>query len=131
MVVDASVAVKWFFPEPAADLAPQLLPAADALIAPDLLLIEVGSALTRRYRRREMSRADVSASMQDMQMLGIRYIPAATLLSDALAVSLANRQAMVDRLCLALTRQPRQPLATFDPRPAGLATGRGIPLWKP
>ena len=131
MVVDASVVVKWFFPEPGMAQAQRLLPAAASLAAPDLLPIEVGSALTRRHRRREMQGPDVLASMHDLQKLGIRYVPASALLSDALAISLANRHGMLDCLYLALAQRSAVALATFDARLAALAGRLGIQLWTP
>ena len=60
-VVDASVAVKWFLPEPYQDKAKKLL--RDfvnqdvQLLAPDLIVLEVGSALWKR----SMVTRDISA----------------------------------------------------------------------
>jgi len=51
LVVDASVAVKWFLPEPDAEPAVALLRAGHRLIAPDLLWIEVASVLWKVVRR--------------------------------------------------------------------------------
>jgi predicted nucleic acid-binding protein len=45
VVVDASVTIKWFVPEPLSDEADRLLGGGDALFAPDLLLLEFGNTL--------------------------------------------------------------------------------------
>jgi predicted nucleic acid-binding protein len=56
-VVDASVAVKWYLPEPESDAAGRLLDPEHDLIAPDLLFAEVGNALWKRWRRGEIGSA--------------------------------------------------------------------------
>lgn len=50
VVVDASVAAKWFFPEAEADAAKRLLGAADPLIAPDLVIAELCNIAWRKLR---------------------------------------------------------------------------------
>jgi predicted nucleic acid-binding protein len=131
VIVDASVVVKWFFPEPQAAEAQQLLSIAGSLTSPDLLPVEVGGALARRCRRREMRKPEVEASMQDLLLLGIHFTPSSALLTDALAIALAERQPMFDCLYLALARRSGRTLATFDRRLADLARQLGIPLWTP
>jgi len=54
IVVDASVAVKWFLPEAGSEEATQLLTGTDKLIAPDLVRVEVAAAITRRVRLGEL-----------------------------------------------------------------------------
>lgn len=56
LVVDASVAVKWFFREPGHAKARALLDSGELLIAPSLLLIEVANAAWKRHRRGEVAR---------------------------------------------------------------------------
>ncbi len=58
IVVDASVAVKWLLPEPGSEAATDLLRNRDMLAAPDLIRVEVASAVTRRVRRGELSAED-------------------------------------------------------------------------
>ena len=53
IVVDTSVALKWTIEEEGSDHALKLLSAG--LIAPDLIQAELGSALTRKVRRSEIS----------------------------------------------------------------------------
>ncbi len=47
-VVDASVVVKWFVAEAGSQRALQLLSESNRLIAPDLVIVEVATALSRR-----------------------------------------------------------------------------------
>ena len=48
IVVDASVAVKWFLVEAGSEAAPALLETESEIVGPDLLLIEVAGAIVRR-----------------------------------------------------------------------------------
>lgn len=57
-VVDASVAVKWFLPEPGSEQALKLLGAGQALIAPDLIRTDVPAAITRKVRMNGLDAAD-------------------------------------------------------------------------
>ncbi|HEV3304463.1 MAG TPA: type II toxin-antitoxin system VapC family toxin [Planctomycetaceae bacterium] len=50
IVVDASVAVKWFIPEPGEEAAVKLLDGTNGLISPALIRLEVTGAIIRRYR---------------------------------------------------------------------------------
>jgi len=52
IVIDTSVAVKWFVPEAGTADALNLL--SRSLVAPDLLQAELGHALTRKVRRGEL-----------------------------------------------------------------------------
>jgi len=48
IVVDASVAVKWFFPEAGTAEAQQVLASGDRLAAPALIRVEVAAAIARK-----------------------------------------------------------------------------------
>ena len=50
IVVDASVAVKWFVPEQDSDKASAILRSDQRLLAPDLIRIEVAATFTRLLR---------------------------------------------------------------------------------
>jgi predicted nucleic acid-binding protein len=54
IVVDASVAVKWFVPEPDEAAARAVLENAGSLLAPTLARIEVAAALVKKAQRGEM-----------------------------------------------------------------------------
>lgn len=51
LILDASVAAKLFIAEADSDLAEQLLTSGHVLTAPDLVLVEVGNALHKAWRR--------------------------------------------------------------------------------
>ena len=50
LVIDASVAAKWFVDEPRRDQARDVLGRGMDLIAPDLILVEVANALRNKTR---------------------------------------------------------------------------------
>lgn len=55
IVVNASVAVKWFIPEAGEEDAAQLLGGKTHLMAPALIRLEVTGAIIRRYREGHLS----------------------------------------------------------------------------
>jgi predicted nucleic acid-binding protein len=65
VVIDASVAIKWFVPEPLSDEADRLLGGGDALFAPDLLLLEFGNTIWKKVRLGELARDDGDAALRN------------------------------------------------------------------
>jgi len=63
IVLDASVIVKWFVPEVGDAAAKASLAAADALIAPELVRVEVASALVRKGLRQELAVGDAQRAL--------------------------------------------------------------------
>jgi predicted nucleic acid-binding protein len=55
IVVDASVAVKWLIAEPNDKHALAILGGFEPLVAPDLILLEVASAISRRTRDQRLA----------------------------------------------------------------------------
>ncbi len=58
IVIDASVAVKWFFQEPQSGAADALLKGPDRLVAPQLISTEVAAAIVRKGRLGEINADD-------------------------------------------------------------------------
>lgn len=70
IVVDASVAVKWFLPEPGAEAAAALFEAADNnLVGPDLLAVEVCAALVRGANVVKANRNDALVKLAKFQSM--------------------------------------------------------------
>ncbi|WP_170314560.1 type II toxin-antitoxin system VapC family toxin [Aquibium carbonis] len=55
LIVDSSVAVKWFTNEPRNDIAKRIILLDAELIAPEWGLAEIGNALWRKVRRSELT----------------------------------------------------------------------------
>ncbi|MEM7526011.1 MAG: type II toxin-antitoxin system VapC family toxin, partial [Pseudomonadota bacterium] len=62
ILLDASVAVKWFLPEQDRDLAMEILE-RDELCAPDLILNETANSLWKNWKKKVIGRADVERAM--------------------------------------------------------------------
>jgi len=132
LIVDASVVAALFLRDPGADAAEQLVfESGERLAAPDVLELEVASALTRRARRALLTETDARAALVRVSRLPIRFTPHRPLLAAACALSLSLRHAIHDCLYLALAQTEGAGLATFDHRLATLARQLGIALWTP
>ncbi len=106
ILVDANVAVKWFLPEPLSEAAEALLRTKDILVAPDLIRIEVASAVTRRFRRGELTAAEAKEIVQlwtEVLKKGVVHIyPSLDDLAEAGRLSVDMRHAIQDCLYLAM-----------------------------
>jgi predicted nucleic acid-binding protein len=114
LVVDASVAVKWFLPEAQSGAARALLGAAHELMAPELIYAEIGSALLKRVRRGEIGESAVIEIFTMAGGLGMDIHPIEPLLEPALRISAAHRRSFYDSLYLALALGQDARLVTAD-----------------
>jgi predicted nucleic acid-binding protein len=118
IVVDASVAVKWFIPEPGEEDAAQLLGGKTHLMAPALIRLEVTGAIIRRYREGHLSekRAREGTQAWDamLQNRVVRLVPDAELFEDAVQMALLAKHTLGDCLYLAAAKQFAVPVITAD-----------------
>src|SRR6478609_4206314 len=96
VVVDASVAVKWFVPEENWPVARRLLALNLSLVAPDILAVETMSALLRKHRRQEVADGLPGQALGMLAALRVETVPHGPLLRDATALSLRWRHAVYD-----------------------------------
>jgi predicted nucleic acid-binding protein len=105
IVVDASIAAKWYLNEPGSDEAAALLTSTSILIAPALVRIEVNGAILRRYREGLLSleRAKEACGLWDADLAGgvLRLVPDDALIFPARAIAFQIRHAIQDCLYLA------------------------------
>lgn len=120
IVVDASVATKWFLAEDDTPLANVLLNGTEKLFAPSLIRIEVYAAITRRFRNGQAPEAEVRQACRDWsEMLDEGLLTLLTSKSDEpLAIDLAVqlKHPFQDCLYLALAERLQAPLVTADPK---------------
>ena len=116
LVVDASVAVKWFLREVHAEAAMRILDPNHELIAPDLIWAEFGNVLWKRRRRGEITLATARAILLDFKRYPIATMPVATLVEAALEIADGLRQSVYDSLYLALAERRECRLVTADRR---------------
>jgi predicted nucleic acid-binding protein len=130
LVVDASVAVKWFIPEPDSDKATTLLSGASKLIAPELIQLEVASALTRLYRMKLLDMETVSLLLQDWRNGLRRQIitlePMRVDYDAAAEWSVRLCHPMPDCLYVAMSTRLQAPLVTADQKLAKALEPHGV-----
>ena len=113
-VVDASVAVKWLFPEPHADEAERLLKRGRELLAPDILWAEVTSATCKKVRRNEISKDRAAELLKDFYRLPVKTHASKTLVQTAWEVALEAGVSIYDALYLSLAYKRDCSLVTAD-----------------
>jgi predicted nucleic acid-binding protein len=121
LVIDASAAVKWFVEQPGSAEARAIGGAGAELLAPELILAEIGSALWKYVRAGQLA-PDVAAEMLSRAPSAfLELIPLETLLLDAFALSVSVPHPVYDCFYLALAQRERAPLVTADKRLAAAA----------
>lgn len=132
VVVDAAVAVKWFVPETHSTEAGRLLDPQHELLAPDLLLPEVGNVLWKKVRRRELREEEARLVLRGLGHVPLEIYPSSPLAALALEIGLATGRTVYDALYLALAETRQCRLVTADKRLvhalAGGPMGRRL-LW--
>lgn len=123
LVIDASVAFKWFVEEPDSDAAQHILEREPARIAPDLVLLEIANTAWKKEQRGEISPDHATAIVESAPRFFTRLVPAATLLERALAVARVLDHPVYDCVYLALADDEQARLVTADRRLAGRVAG--------
>jgi predicted nucleic acid-binding protein len=116
LVVDASVALKWYLIEDGADQARQILADDDTLVAPELVVAEVCNAAWLAGRRGEVSAAQQAAIAQDITRVFDRLEGLARHASRAAAIARELDHPVYDCFYLALSEALDAPLVTADGR---------------
>lgn len=130
LVVDASVAVKWFIPESGSEEAGELLQNREKLMAPELIRVEVPGAFTRLYRMDILDEEDTKALCQEWTaMIDEGAIVLSPLNSDyerAVALSLDLKHPLADCFYIASAERLALPLVTADSQMAKKAESCGV-----
>lgn len=118
IAVDASVAVKWLWPEPGHVEAKELLKAGTRLVAPAIIRIEVAGAVLRRYRENQFTEAETHSILalwnRILQSGVLHLVPVDELFDLAVAVSILSRHALADSLYVAVGKDMDVELLTAD-----------------
>jgi len=122
IVIDASVAAKWYLPEVGSTAAVELQEGPDQLIAPELIRMEVAGSITRRVRsdkKEERLAPDVAVSrcvkwFRLLDQAAISLIPDAELLQEAVNLSVEIKHTLQDCMYLAAARGLNARLVTAD-----------------
>lgn len=107
LVIDSSVAIKWFVPEPFSAAARRVLDGYQAgsltFHAPDLINAEVGNIIWKKHLFQGLAAADADAVIREFRKLAFVLTPTAVLLEDAYRLAVTHQRTVYDCLYLALS----------------------------
>jgi predicted nucleic acid-binding protein len=130
LVVDASVALKWFLSEePHASQALALVQDGSTLIAPDFLITEVCNAAWRSARLGRMSQAQVDEIAASLPRFFDALVSATRLAPRAVAIAGHIDHPVYDCLYLALAEAERASLITADMQLLGKVRATSWEQW--
>jgi len=117
-VLDASTALSWCFEDEHVHSADRILDtvASSEVLVPAFWPMEVGNALLAGERRKRITPAGISRSMELLGRLGIQIdnAPMLTTVAEWITLARAERLAVYDAAYLALAMREGIPLATLD-----------------
>lgn len=113
MIVDASVALKWFLDEPMQAEARALI-AREDLKAPDLIVAEILNGLRKAVRDRRMTLPLALEAIHKIDLAIPTIIPSMLVAEQALEVSLALKHHINDCIYLAQAIETDSKMVTAD-----------------
>ena len=118
IVVDASVAVKWFISEAGEEAAADILASREHLVAPELIHLEVAGAIIRRFREGHLSekraREGTQAWEATLERRVIQLVSDAELFAQSVEMAFLIRHTLSDCLYLALAKRLDVQVVTAD-----------------
>ncbi len=126
LVVDASVAIKWFVEEVRSDAARAVLDSGEPLIAPDLVVPEACNAAWKKVRRGELSQEHGAAVARALPMSFDRLIATAELASRAFSLGHRFDHPLYNCFYIALAEVESATLVTDDAQVLALAKRTGL-----
>ena len=116
LVVDASVAVKWFVPEDSSEAAGRLLTGGHTLSAPDLVLVEAAVTFWKKVGLGEMDQGDADDALTALCAGTIKLQPTSSLIRRALVVARDIGHSVYDCVYLVAAEEMRAVVVTADRR---------------
>lgn len=118
LVVDSSVAVKWFVVEPYSDQAVSILEdyskGATTFLAPDLIYPEFGNIIWKKQQFQGLDVNDGQEIVQAFCTLSLEITPSVDLVNDAYTLAKTHRRTVYDMLYLALSIRENCSFVTAD-----------------
>ena len=134
-VIDASIALPWFFADEKSNVSDQLLTEVyrDGAVVPVIWPIEVANALTMGFRRKRIGETDWLASISILAAIPIIVEPLdhPKSLSNLLPMCRKYNLTFCDAMYLELADRLPVPLATFDKDLNQAAPSANVQLWSP
>ncbi len=120
VVVDSSVAIKWFVVEPHSDEARKILDGYKAgninLLAPDLINAEVGNIVWKKHRLQDLSTTDAQEIIDTFRTIIFTLTPSAVLLGEAYHLAVTHERTVYDMMYVALSKRESCRFVTADER---------------
>jgi predicted nucleic acid-binding protein len=120
LVIDSSVAIKWFVPEPYSLEARRILDGYRrgnlSFLAPDLIYAEVGNIIWKKQQFQGLAAADAQQILTEFQAVTFMTTASARLLDEAYRLAVMYQRTVYDSLYLALSQQEQCQLVTADER---------------
>ncbi len=130
LVIDASVALKWFLPdEPDSEIALAIVREGDILIAPDLVVAEVCNAAWKSARLGLISPTQVHDIADELPRFFSALAPTAPLANRAAAIAGQLDHPVYGAFYVALAERENARLITADARLAGKLSGAVWEKW--
>jgi predicted nucleic acid-binding protein len=126
LVVDASVAFKWFAQENGTDRALELLDRGEPIVAPDLIVAEICNAAWKSLRRAELSPAQFDGIVSDVAQPFSRLVPLDALIRPAAELTRRLDHPIYACLYLALADTEGLPFVTADQRLLATVSGTSL-----
>ncbi len=124
LLVDASVALKWFIPEVRSAAARALLDREDDLLAPDWLLVEVANCLWKQGRRGLIDPPQSRKILATLEEI-LHLLPSLPLTPRALKLAHRLDHPVYDCLYLAAAEAADAPFITDDRKLISVAQKHG------
>ena len=120
VVVDSSVAIKWFVTEPYSVEAHYILEEYQAgtltLLAPDLLYAEVGNIVWKKHRFQGLAAEEAEEVLAAFRLVTFSVTSCAALLEEAYRLAVPHQRTVYDAMYLALSLREHCRWVTADER---------------
>jgi predicted nucleic acid-binding protein len=130
LVVDASVAIKWFVEEPLRPQARKLLADRHEFVAPDLLIAEVSNIAWKKTVRGEISPDQARFIVRNIALPPFvsSFVESATLRDRALALALQWKHPVYDCFYASCAEAISAPFVSADEKFLHLLKAQGSPI---
>jgi predicted nucleic acid-binding protein len=116
LVVDASVAITWFWPFPESGRAEELLRSTEPLIAPELVIAEIANAAWRAATFERLALQTAKDAVRESSRFFGELVPSIFLKDRAFEIAMDLRHPIYDCFYLALAETREAQLVTLDGR---------------
>lgn len=134
VVVDASIALAWCFPDEASDYADEVLVALEGktMLVPAVWSLEIANAVLAGERGKRLGQPEITQFTTLLESLSLvqDVRPAASHVNDVLPLARKHGLSAYDAAYLELSIRHRAPLATLDQKLQRAAKLAGMTIFK-